>query len=356
MRSSTPSGSDSDPGSDPEQGLADAPADLERQRRERGGEAQGERPGSHSGEERGGDGWVPESLVELDLALAGEADFSMDPVAEARRLAAFDVLRVRADNPGPLTLTGTNTWIVDRDPAYVVDPGPALRQHIERVVAAVDARGGLGGIALTHQHSDHAESVTALRELRGAPVAAACGEGVDVVLVDGVRFGPLVAVPTPGHSPDHFALVADRVCFTGDAVLGEGSAFVAPYEGSLSAYLNALVHLCTLELEVLCPGHGPAIWEPVAKLQEYVGHRYEREHRLQIAFSEGARTVEELLDCAWGDVPAELRPAAALTLAAHLDKLDEEGLLPAGVERPYWEEALSEGAAWDEFPPEDSAA
>ena len=69
----------------------------------------------------------------------------MDPLAEARRLAAFDVLRMRAENPGPLTLSGTNTWVVDRDPAYVIDPGPALRQHLERVVAAVDARGGLGG-------------------------------------------------------------------------------------------------------------------------------------------------------------------------------------------------------------------
>ena len=65
--------------------------------------------------------------MELDLALAGEEGFSVGPVTEARRLAAFDVLRVRADNPGPLTLSGTNTWIVDRDPAYVIDPGPALR-------------------------------------------------------------------------------------------------------------------------------------------------------------------------------------------------------------------------------------
>jgi glyoxylase-like metal-dependent hydrolase (beta-lactamase superfamily II) len=298
--------------------------------------------------------WVPQSMVELDLALAGEAGFSVDPVTEARRLAAFDVLRVRADNPGPLTLSGTNTWVVDRDPAYVVDPGPALRQHLERVLAAVDARGGLGGIALTHDHSDHVESVTALRELRRAPVAAAQGEGVDVTLREGVRFGPLTAVPTPGHSPDHYAFVADRVCFTGDAVLGEGSAFVAPYEGALNAHLNGLVHLCTLELDVLCPGHGPAVWEPVAKLQECIGHRYDREHRLLAALAEGARTVTELLDKAWWDVPAELRPAATLTLAAHLDKLEEEGSLPAGVERPYWDDAVWEGVSWGELPGEDS--
>ena len=112
-----------------------------------------------------------------------------------------------------------------------------------------------------------------------------------MALAEGVRFGPLTAVPTPGHAPDHFAFVADRVCFTGDAVLGEGSAFVAPYEGSLNAHLNALVHLCTLDLDVLCPGHGPAIWEPVAKLQECIGHRYDREHHLLVALTEGARSI-----------------------------------------------------------------
>jgi glyoxylase-like metal-dependent hydrolase (beta-lactamase superfamily II) len=328
MRSSSPSGSDRDPASDSDQDAGGA-----------GSEADSE--------------WIPETAVELDLALAGELGFSVEPLAEARRLAAFDVLRVRAENPGPLTLSGTNTWIVDRDPAYVVDPGPALRQHIERVVAAVDARGGLGGIALTHDHSDHVESVNALRSLRPAPLAAARGSGIDVTLTDGVRFGPLMAAPTPGHSPDHYALVADRVCFTGDAVLGEGSAFVAPYPGALNAYLNGLVHLCTLDLDVLCPGHGPAVWEPVAKLQDCIGHRYDREHRLLIALTEGARSVEELLDRAWWDVPAELRPAAAITLAAHLDKLEEEGSLPAGVERPRWGEAAWEGASWDDLARED---
>jgi glyoxylase-like metal-dependent hydrolase (beta-lactamase superfamily II) len=296
-------------------------------------------------------------MVELDLALSGEEGFSLDPVDEARRLAAFDVLRVRADNPGPLTLSGTNTWIVDRDPAYVIDPGPVLRQHIERVSAAVEGRGGLGGIALTHHHTDHVESVEALRERWPVPVAAAVrGRGVDVKLTEGTRFGPLTAVPTPGHSPDHLAFVADRACFTGDAVLGEGSVFIAPYEGALSAYLNGLVYLSTLDLDVLCPGHGPAIWEPAAKLDECIGHRYDREHRLLVALGEGARSVEELLDMAWWDVPAELRGAAALTLAAHLDKLEEEGSLPPGVERPCWDGSVWEGVSWGEAPREDDSA
>ncbi len=293
------------------------------------------------------------SPSEFELVFGGDLGFAVDPVTEARRLAGYDVLRVRANNPGPLTLSGTNTWIVDRNPAYVIDPGPELADHLEAVVAAVDARGGLGGIALTHHHPDHTEAVAALRKLRPAPLAAVRGEGVDVTLSEDVRFGPLRVVPTPGHTPEHIAFVADRVCFTGDAVLGEGSVFIAPYVGAMNGYLNGLVRLCTLDLDVLCPGHGPAVWEPLAKLEDSVGHRYDREHRLIMALAEGRRTIEELLDKAWSDVPPELRPAAAITLAAHLDKLDEEGTLPSGVEYPEWDPSMWEGASWEEPPREE---
>jgi glyoxylase-like metal-dependent hydrolase (beta-lactamase superfamily II) len=294
----------------------------------------------------------PPSRSEFELVFGGDG-FAVDPAAEAQRLASYDVLRVRANNPGPLTLSGTNTWLVDRNPTYVIDPGPELPDHLDALLTAIDARGGLGGIALTHHHPDHTEAVGALREQRPAPLAAASGKGIDVKLADGVRFGPLSAVPTPGHTPEHFALTTERVCFTGDAVLGEGSVFVAPYPGALSGYLNGLIRLCTLDLDVLCPGHGPAVWEPLAKLEDCVGHRYDREHRLIMALAEGRRTIEELLDRAWGDVPPQLRPAAAITLAAHLDKLDEEGTLPPDVEYPAWDPSIWEGASWEEPPREE---
>ncbi|HUN78976.1 MAG TPA: MBL fold metallo-hydrolase [Solirubrobacteraceae bacterium] len=288
--------------------------------------------------------------TEFELVFGSDPNAALDPEAEAKRLASYDVLRIRANNPGPLTLSGTNTWIVDRNPAYVIDPGPQLKEHLEKIVAAVDARGGLGGVALTHDHPDHTEAVAALRELRPAPLAAAFGRGLDVLLADGVRFGPLEAIPTPGHAPEHFALVADKVAFTGDAVLGEGSVFIAPYPHALSGYLDGLMRLTSLDLDVLCPGHGPAVWEPMVKLEECVGHRYDREHLLILALAEGRRTSEELLDRAWPDVPIELRPAAAITLAAHLDKLDEEGTLPAGVEYPHWDASTWEGASWEDPP------
>lgn len=253
---------------------------------------------------------------------------------DAEALAGHDVARVRADNPGPLTLDGTNTWVVGRDPAFVVDPGPALDEHVAAVAAEVAARGGLGGIALTHDHADHAEAVGALRARAGAaPVAAARGS-VDLRLADGDVVGPLTAVAVPGHAPDHLAFVAGPVCFTGDAVLGAGSVFIAPGPGALAGYLEGLRRLRALPLDVLCPGHGPPVLDPAAKLDEYVAHRLDRERRLVEALAAGHRRVDELLDAVWDDAPAELRPAAAITLRAHLDKLRDEGRLPAGVELP----------------------
>jgi glyoxylase-like metal-dependent hydrolase (beta-lactamase superfamily II) len=249
-------------------------------------------------------------------------------------LAAHDVLLVRAANPGPLTLSGTNSWIVGRDPAWVVDPGPALPEHVGALAAELDRRGALGGIALTHRHADHDEAVAAVRERHPAPVGAGAG-AADVRLGEGADFGPLRAVATPGHAPGHLAFVlAGRIGFTGDAVLGEGSVFVAPGEGSLAGYLAGLERLRALGLVVLCPGHGPVVEDPSARIDGYRAHRHEREERLLAALARGLRSVDELLDAAWDDVPIGLRPAAAVTLAAHLDKLADEDRLPAGVERP----------------------
>lgn len=247
-----------------------------------------------------------------------------------------EVLRIRADNPGPFTLSGTNTWVVGRDPCWVIDPGPALPAHEEAVARAALDRGGVAGIAVTHDHPDHVEGVPGLVARLGGdvPVAAARLAGAAVALRDGAMFGPLRAVATPGHAPDHLAFVAGDVAFTGDAVLGEGSVFVAPDPGAMAGYLAALRRLRSLELERLHPGHGPEVDDPAAKLDEYLAHRLDRERRLVAALAAGARTEAELLDAVWDDVPAALRPAAAVTLAAHLGKLREEGHLPAELSAP----------------------
>lgn len=227
------------------------------------------------------------------------------------------ITRVRAPNPGPLTLTGTNTWVVGRDPAWVVDPGPAIDTHLEAVAAEVAARGGAGGIALTHHHPDHAEGAPVLRErLGGVPLGAAS------TVADGETFGPFTAVAVPGHADDHLVFVCGRAAFTGDAVLGEGSVFVS---GRLRDYLEGLRRLRTLDLDVLYPGHGEPVTDPAAKLDEYLAHRAERERRLLAALEAGASDEEALLDAAWDDAPAAVRPFAAITLRAHLEKLREEG-------------------------------
>jgi glyoxylase-like metal-dependent hydrolase (beta-lactamase superfamily II) len=249
-------------------------------------------------------------------------------------LSEYGIVGIRAANPGPFTLGGTNSWIVGRGQAWLVDPGPALDDHMDALWAEIVSRGGLGGIALTHSHADHTEAAVAIRARHPrAPIAAAHGDA-DIKLADGDMFGPFEVLSTPGHAPDHLAFVTGTAALTGDAVLGEGSVFVSPYPGALSAYLAGLERLKRRRLTVLCPGHGPPVHNPRAKLDEYISHRMERERRLLAALDHGRRTVDELLDEAWDDAPAELRAAATVTLAAHLDKLDDEGRLPPDVERP----------------------
>lgn len=251
-------------------------------------------------------------------------------------LDEHDIALIRADNPGPFTLSGTNTWVVGRNPCWVVDPGPALDEHLAAIEAEVGARGGAAGIVLTHDHADHAEAVPAVARQLGVRAAAVRAQQAQVRIADGDEVGPFRVVATPGHAPDHVALVAGSVCFTGDAVLGEGSVFIAPDPGALSGYLAALERLQSMRLAVLCPGHGPVVDDPAAKIGEYLAHRRDRERRVLAALDGGTRTVDGLLDAVWDDAPAVLRPAAAVTLAAHLDKLEEEGRLPDGVERPKW--------------------
>ena len=270
--------------------------------------------------------------------------------------ASHDVALVRADNPGLLTLEGTNTWVVGRDPAWVIDPGPLLDDHVAAVVEEVMRRGGLEGIVLTHDHADHVQATQEFRlqaaqawkrrrygdDVRGranlVPIFAARG-GVDVLLADGDPAGPFTAVATPGHAPDHLAyLLPDGAAFSGDAVLGRGSVGLVPGEGadgrsSLGAYLDGLRRLRALPLTTIYPGHGPVVDDPAAKLDEYLEHRLDRERRLVAALDAGKRSVDDLLDEVWDDAPPELRLAAAVTLAAHLEKLEEEGRLPEDVER-----------------------
>jgi glyoxylase-like metal-dependent hydrolase (beta-lactamase superfamily II) len=228
-----------------------------------------------------------------------------------------------------MTLEGTNTYLYGSGPCAVIDPGPEDGSHLDAVRAAANERGGIGLILLTHSHGDHADGAERL-----ALAAASDRPGAPPVVLpaDGEEHAGLRAVGTPGHAPDHVCLLSwNGVCFSGDLVLGKGSTFVPPDGGSLAAYMDSLRRMQTEEIELICPGHGPWITDPAAKLAEYVEHREMRERRLLTALERGERSRLALLAEAWDDVSVELRPAAALVMEAHLQKLAAEGRLPGDI-------------------------
>ena len=231
-----------------------------------------------------------------------------------------DVQRLTAPNPGPMTLDGTNTYVVGRDPAVVIDPGPDDAGHIEAIREVVEGRGGIGTVLLTHSHSDHSGGVAALGVEPTAPA-------------DGQVVAGLTAIATPGHAADHVCFLLDRACFTGDLILGEGSTIVGPREmgGSLADYMRSLERLRALELTTIYPGHGPEVTDPEAKIAEYIEHRMMRERRLVAALERGERSKAALLAEVWDDVPELLRGAAAIAMQAHLEKLEDEGRLPTDL-------------------------
>jgi glyoxylase-like metal-dependent hydrolase (beta-lactamase superfamily II) len=242
-----------------------------------------------------------------------------------------EIARIVAPNPGPMTGRGTNTYLYGADPCVVIDPGPSDEGHVEAVRAAGEERGGIGLVLLTHAHGDHADGAERLAELAAA--GAASGWPPVVLPSDGEEHGGLRALATPGHAAEHVCFSSeDGVCFSGDLVLGEGSTFVPPDGGSLVAYMDSLRRLQAMPIELICPGHGPWITDPAAKLAEYVEHREMRERRLLVALGRGERSRGGLLAEAWSDVPEQMRPAAALVMEAHLQKLAAEGRLPGDLE------------------------
>ena len=229
-----------------------------------------------------------------------------------------EIARIVAPNPGPMTLSGTCTYLFGSDPCVVIDPGPEIESHIEAIRAAAAQRGGIEGVLLTHGHGDHADGARSL----GEPL---------IELADGEEHRGLTALATPGHARDHVCFLAGRVCFSGDLVLGEGSSIVPAESGAMSAYLDSLRRLQEIDLELICPGHGPWVIEPAAKLEQYVEHRLMRERRLLAALERGERSRAALLDEVWDDVAEQLRPAAAVAMQAHLDKLAGEGTSLEGL-------------------------
>ena len=244
---------------------------------------------------------------------------------------------VLAPNASPMTLDGTNTYLVGAPGSgevVCIDPGPddvAHRETIESAAAARDAE--VVAVLLTHHHPDHADAATFGRIWR-APVACADLSFVAAAeerLTDGQRLdrggAPLRVLATPGHSSDHvcFHIEDTNAVITGDHVLGRGTSVVAWPDGDVRRYVASLERLADLGARSLLPGHGPVIARPAAVIAEYIAHRREREESVRAAVLRGADTVEDIVSVIYGNLGGSLQAAAASTVKAHLDALTQDG-------------------------------
>jgi glyoxylase-like metal-dependent hydrolase (beta-lactamase superfamily II) len=262
-------------------------------------------------------------------------------MAEAVERWSDRVTRVLAPNPSPLTLEGTNTFVV-ADPAaasaVVIDPGPAIEDHANRVLAACGGR-DVELVLLTHTHPDHAEGARAFAGRAGTPLAALARGWADPGAPDLAAGRPLAVaglelrpLPTPGHAADHccFLLPTERAAFTGDHVLGRGTTVVEWPGGDMAAYLASLELLLAEDLVRLYPGHGPAVGDPRTRVEGYLAHRHEREAQVLAALAAGDRTPAEVVARVYAEVDPALHPAAELSVRAHLAKLVRDGRVRDG--------------------------
>ncbi|MDW8807098.1 MBL fold metallo-hydrolase [Streptomyces scabiei] len=257
--------------------------------------------------------------------------------------ATARAVNVLAPNASPMTLDGTNTWIVsepDSDLAVVIDPGPLDDVHLRRVVDTAEKAGKRVALTLlTHGHPDHAEGAGRFAELTGTSVRAldpalrlgdeGLGAG-DVVSVGGLE---LRVVPTPGHTADSLCLhlPADRAVLTGDTVLGRGTTVVAHPDGRLGDYLDSLRRLRSLTVDdgvhTVLPGHGPVLEDAQGAVEFYLAHRAHRLAQVETAVENGHRTPDEVVTHVYADVDPSLWPAAELSVRAQLEYLTEHGLI-----------------------------
>jgi glyoxylase-like metal-dependent hydrolase (beta-lactamase superfamily II) len=239
--------------------------------------------------------------------------------------------RVLAPNPGPMTLDGTNTWVLREpgaDSCVVVDPGPLDESHLERVAA----QGPIALVVLTHGHADHAEGAGRFHEMTGAPVVARdpalCidAEPLDDNSMHDVASVDWVTLLTPGHSSDSICLLlrADKALLTGDTVLGRGTTVVAHPDGRLGDYLDSLNRLRDLareDVDIVLPGHGPVLDAPLDVFEYYIRHRQERLVQVRDALSDGATDAKDVVRRVYADVDPVLWSAAESSVRAQIDYL-----------------------------------
>lgn len=276
---------------------------------------------------------------------------SVAPVELSSRVA-----RLRAPNPGPMTLDGTNGYAIDGGGGrwIAVDPGPDIDEHVEAFARAAQARGArYEAIVVTHGHPDHYPAAAPLARLTGAPVYAHASVPFphDRTLAEGDRLtiggATLRVLEAPGHARDHlvFYLEDERALFTGDVILGRGTVVVAPPGGDMRAYQATLRRLRDElpEAAAIYGGHGPEIRKPAETIAFYIAHREEREQAILAQLGDGAKTIPALVAAIYRDVDERMWPAAARQLLAYLIALEREERVvaaPAGREPDERERAL----------------
>ncbi len=263
------------------------------------------------------------------------------------------VRRILAPNPGVYTGPGTNTYVVgDESGVVVIDPGPVIPVHADAIMTAIGDT-PVTSVIVTHTHPDHAPLANPLAaDLGVVALGHASGPGFvpDAMLSDGdsVRVGTrsMVVLHTPGHADDHLCFLLGTTLFTGDHIMGGSSVMV----DDLRPYLASLRRLQDLEIDHIHPGHGPDIGEPQAVISWYLAHRLERERQIVRVLDQGPSTIDAIVETIYADVDSALFPAAARSVAAHLRKLAEDGLV--AVEGDTWSVRVAK-TDLDEQPPRD---
>lgn len=277
-----------------------------------------------------------------------EGGVNVDPIRDftpaygvAERLAA-GVRRLTARNGGPLTFRGTNCYLLgDRD-ITVIDPGPDDDAHLADLVAVAGAP--IRRIVVTHDHADHAGAARRLSEMTGAEIVGPAPNTrplyrPDRLLADGetvaTEAGDLRTVATPGHAAGHLSydLAGSGLLFSGDHVMAWSTSVVVPPDGRMADYMASLDRLAVLGARSYLPGHGGPVIDGLARVDELKRHRQAREAAILRALDNGERTIGEIVSAVYIGLDPALAGAAALSVTAHTDWLEERGLVRKVGER-----------------------